>query len=89
MSYDACSPGTLRISDLEKSVDPLGLASTFVDAFLNKDALYPDVSKMLSSTLLLPLIHNNKTNVNFRGFLANIYLPVPWAKRAFRKDRHH
>lgn len=43
---DTLPLGTIRTSDLKKTTDPLALASTLVDAYINKDAKYPEIGQM-------------------------------------------
>lgn len=38
--------GTIRTSDLKKNIKPLELASSFVDAYLDKDLSYPEIGRM-------------------------------------------
>lgn len=40
------SLGTLRASDLKEKMNPLHLASSFVDSYLEKDERYPEIGQM-------------------------------------------
>lgn len=45
--FSASAPlGTIRTSDLKKNIKPLELASSFVDAYLDKDLSYPEIGRM-------------------------------------------
>lgn len=65
--------GTLRASDLKEKMNPLSLASSFVDSYLEKDERYPEIGQMALRMFELIDISSWKL-ILFREFMVTVPL---------------
>lgn len=83
------SLGTLRSSDLKEKMNPLHLASSFVDSYLEKDERYPEIGQMALRMFGLTLISSLELIV-FREFMVAVPLLrlccISWTFHAIFKN---